>query len=152
MGGFLDSLGKLLRTSAFKLSAFYLVIFAVTIFLTLGYVTWNAQRLVNQQMVSTIEAEITGLAEQFERGGLPRLIRSINRRSRSPSASLYLITTRTGRPVAGNVEAVSTRLLAQAGSASHQLRAGERRGRYAGSSGARAGLPSAWRQSSPRGA
>ena len=115
MGGFLDSLGKLLRTSAFKLSAFYLVIFAVTIFLTLGYVTWNAQRLVNQQMVSTIEAEITGLAEQFERGGLPRLIRSINRRSRSPSASLYLITTRTGRPIAGNVEAVSTRLLAQPG-------------------------------------
>jgi len=115
VGSFLDSFGKLLRTTAFKLSAFYLVIFAVTIFLTLGYVTWNAQRLVNQQMVSTIEAEITGLAEQFERGGLPRLIRSINRRSRSPSASLYLITTRTGRPVAGNVEAVSTRLLAQPG-------------------------------------
>ncbi|MGY6567669.1 MAG: sensor histidine kinase [Salinarimonas sp.] len=115
MRGFLDSLGKLLRTSAFKLSAFYLVVFAVTIFLTLGYVTWNAQRLVNQQMVSTIEAEITGLAEQFERGGLPRLIRSINRRSRSPSASLYLITTPAGRPIAGNVEAVSTRLLAQPG-------------------------------------
>lgn len=115
MRGFLDSLAKLLRTSAFKLSAFYLVMFAVTIFLTLGYVTWNAQRLVTQQMVSTIEAEITGLAEQFERGGLPQLVRAVNRRSRSPSASLYLITTRTGRPVAGNVEAVSPRLLAQPG-------------------------------------
>ena len=120
MRAFLDSLAKLLRTSAFKLSAFYLVMFAVTIFLTLGYVTWNAQRLVTQQMVSTIEAEITGLAEQFERGGLPQLVRTVNRRSRSPSASLYLITTRTGRPVAGNVEAVSPRLLAQPGQ--HRIR------------------------------
>ncbi|MCC5977543.1 MAG: HAMP domain-containing protein [Salinarimonas sp.] len=115
MSGFLDSFGKLLRTTAFKLSAFYLVIFAVTIFLTLGYVTWNAQRLVNQQMVSTIEAEITGLAEQFERGGMRQLVRSINRRSRSPSASLYLITTRAGNPIAGNVESVSASLLGQPG-------------------------------------
>jgi signal transduction histidine kinase len=113
--GFLDSPAKLLRTTAFKLSAFYLVMFAVTIFFTLGYVTWNAQRLVNQQMLSTIEAEITGLAEQFERGGLPQLVRTVNRRSRSPSASLYLITTRTGRPVAGNVEALSPRLMAEPG-------------------------------------
>ena len=110
-----DNPAKLLRTTAFKLSAFYLVMFAVTIFLTLGYVTWNAQRLVNQQLVSTIEAEITGLAEQFERGGLPQLVRTVNRRSRSPSASLYLITTRTGRPIAGNVEALSPRLLAEPG-------------------------------------
>ncbi|TVR11357.1 MAG: sensor histidine kinase [Salinarimonadaceae bacterium] len=107
MGG----LGRLFRTTAFKLSLFYLAIFAVTIFLTLGYVAWNAQRLVNAQVIDAIEAEITGLAEQFERGGVRQLVRTINRRSRTPGASLYLITTRGGASIAGNVENISPRLL-----------------------------------------
>jgi signal transduction histidine kinase len=107
--------GNLFRTTAFKLSLFYLAVFAITIFLTLGYVAWNAQRLVYAQMISTIDAEITGLAEQFERGGTRRLVSVVNRRSRSPGASLYLIATRDGRPVAGNVEALSPELLARVG-------------------------------------
>jgi hypothetical protein len=108
-------LGNLFRTTAFKLSLFYFAVFAVTIFLTLGYVAWNANRLVYAQMVSTIDAEITGLAEQFERGGPRRLVNVVNRRSRSPGASLYLITARDGRPIAGNVEALSSELLNRVG-------------------------------------
>jgi signal transduction histidine kinase len=107
--------GNLFRTTAFKLSLFYLAVFAITIFLTLGYVAWNANRLVHAQMISTIDAEITGLAEQFERGGTRRLVGVVNRRSRSPGASLYLIATREGRPIAGNVEALSPELLARVG-------------------------------------
>ncbi len=111
MGGF----GKLFRTTAFKLSVFYFVVFTATIFLTLGYVAWNAQRLVYNQMISTIDAEITGLAEQFERGGTRRLLAAVNRRSRTPGASLYLITTRDGRAIAGNVEALPLALLEHVG-------------------------------------
>jgi signal transduction histidine kinase len=107
--------GNLFRTTAFKLSLFYLAVFAVTIFVTLGYVAWNAQRLVYNQMISTIDAEITGLAEQYERGGTRRLVSVVNRRSRSPGASLYLITDRTGRPIAGNVQALSRSLLERTG-------------------------------------
>lgn len=111
----MTGLGNLFRTTAFKLSLFYFAVFAITIFLTLGYVAWNANRLVYAQMVSTIDAEITGLAEQFERGGVRRLVGAVNRRSRSPGASLYLITARDGRPIAGNVEALSRQLLSRVG-------------------------------------
>ncbi|MCG6122490.1 MAG: ATP-binding protein [Microvirga sp.] len=123
MGG----VGRLFRTTAFKLSLFFLAVFAVTIFLTLGYVAWNAQRLVNAQVIESIEAEITGLSEQFERGGVRQLVRIVNRRSRSPGASLYLITTRGGAPVAGNVENISQRLLETPGSRriEYQRAAGE---------------------------
>lgn len=107
MGGF----GRLFRTTAFKLSMFFFAVFSVAIFLTLGYVAWNAQRLVDAQVIEAIEAEITGLSEQFERGGVRQLVRTVNRRSRSPGASLYLITTRGGAPIAGNVENISQRLL-----------------------------------------
>ena len=40
--GALSRLQKLLRTTAFKLSLAYLVVFAVFAFLALGYVAWNA--------------------------------------------------------------------------------------------------------------
>ena len=61
-GRIVTALGKLFRTTAFKLSFAYLLIFTVFAFVSLGYVAWSAQRLLNDQFVSTIEAEINGLS------------------------------------------------------------------------------------------
>ena len=102
----MTALGKLIRTTAFKLSFAYLVVFAVFAFVALGYVAWNAQRLLADQFNSTIEAEINGLAEQYRLGGLRRLVNIVERRSRAPGASLYLVTTPLGERVAGNVGAL----------------------------------------------
>jgi signal transduction histidine kinase len=104
--GPLASLKKLFRTTAFRLSLVYLVVFAVSAFFTLGYVAWNAQRLLTQQIVGTVEAEITGLSEQYRIGGLRRLITVIEARSREPGAALYLLTTAAGERVTGNVDAL----------------------------------------------
>ena len=62
-------LPTLFRTTAFKLTAVYLVIFALFAGLLLGYVAWNAKRLLDDQIRSTIDAEIQGLAEQQRQGG-----------------------------------------------------------------------------------
>lgn len=99
-------LPTLVRTTAFKLTAAYLVIFAVFAALVLGYVAWNAQRLLGDQIRSTIDAEIRGLAEQQRIGGIRRLVSIIERRSRAPGASLYLVTTPAGEKLAGNVDAI----------------------------------------------
>ncbi len=90
------SLGKLVRTTAFKLSFAYLLAFTIVASATLGYVAWSARRVLDEQFVSTIDAEITGLAEQYRTGGLRRLVNIIERRSRMPGASLYLVTTGAG--------------------------------------------------------
>jgi signal transduction histidine kinase len=66
--------GKLFRTTAFKLSLAYLAIFAIFAFVILGYVAWNARRVLDDQIVSTVEAEINGLSEQYRLGGLRRLV------------------------------------------------------------------------------
>ncbi len=102
----MTALGKLFRTTAFKLSFAYLLIFTIFAFVTLGYVAWSAQRLLNDQFVSTIEAEINGLSEQYRIGGLRRLVNVVERRSRTPGASLYLVTTSTGERIAGNIGAL----------------------------------------------
>jgi len=102
----MSALGALFRTTAFKLSFAYLLVFALFAFAALGYVAWNAQRLLSDQFASTIDAEINGLSEQYRLGGLRRLVNIVERRSRAPGASLYLVTTNTGERIAGNVGAL----------------------------------------------
>ncbi|HEV2543418.1 MAG TPA: ATP-binding protein [Methylobacterium sp.] len=113
--GLLARLGKIFRTTAFKLSLAYLVLFAVLASLGLGYVAWNARRVLDDQIVSTIDAEINGLSEQYTAGGLRRLITVVERRAKEPGASLYLVTTPAGEHIVGNVSRVSPDILARPG-------------------------------------
>lgn len=110
-------LPTLFRTTAFKLTAVYLVVFALFAGLLLGYVAWNAKRLLDDQIRSTIDAEIQGLAEQQRQGGIRRLVNVVERRSRAPGASLYLVTTPVGERIAGNVEALPPGTLDRPGEA-----------------------------------
>lgn len=108
-------LPNLFRTTAFKLTAIYLVIFTLFAGFVLGYVSWNARRLLDAQIRSTIDAEIQGLAEQQRLGGIRRLVNVIERRSRGPGASLYLVVTPIGERIAGNVEALPPGVLDRTG-------------------------------------
>src|SRR3954465_1680475 len=108
-------LPKLVRTTAFKLSLAYLAVFTVFAFLILGYVAWNTTRVLNDQIIDTIEAEITGLAEQYRLAGIRRLVNIVERRSRQPGASLYLVTTFAGERIAGNVGSLPPGTLDRAG-------------------------------------
>lgn len=121
-------LGNLFRTTAFKLSFAYLVVFATFAFLALGYVAWNATRVLDDQMVSTIEAEINGLSEQYNAGGLRRLISVVERRAGEPGASLYLVTTAAGERVVGNVGSLPAGVISEPGQTeSAYARSGESR-------------------------
>lgn len=99
----MTAVGKLFRTTAFKLSLAYLVVFILFAAFLLGYFAWNTQRLVTAQITQTIDAEITGLAEQYRLGGLRRLLLIVEARSRRPGSSLYLVTDPAGDGLAGNV-------------------------------------------------
>jgi signal transduction histidine kinase len=112
----MTGLGKLVRTTAFKLSLAYLLVFMVFAFATLGYVAWSALQALDDQISSTIDAEINGLREQFGGpAGLRRLVATVERRSRMPDASLYLVTTPAGERVAGNIGALPPGVLDRPG-------------------------------------
>ena len=93
----MTALGKLLRTTAFKLTLVYLTVFALFAAFLLGYFAWNTRRLITEQITQTVDAEITGLAEQYRLGGIRRLVFVVDARARRPGSSLYLVTTPRGR-------------------------------------------------------
>jgi signal transduction histidine kinase len=111
----MTALGKLLRTTAFKLTLVYLTVFALFAVFLLAYFAWNTRRLITEQITQTVDAEITGLAEQYRQGGIRRLVYVVDARSRRPGSSLYLVTTRAGEGLAGNVGSLATGILEKSG-------------------------------------
>jgi hypothetical protein len=111
----MTALGKLLRTTAFKLTLVYLVVFAMFAAFLLGYFAWNTRRLVTEQITETVDAEIRGLTDQYRDGGIRRLVFAIDARARRPGSSLYLLTTLAGEGLAGNVGSLAAGVLEHAG-------------------------------------
>jgi signal transduction histidine kinase len=109
------ALGKLFRTTVFKLSVVYLCVFAIGAGLVLGGIGWNVKELIDEQIGQTIDADIRGLSEQYSEGGIRQLVEVIQRRTRQPSASLYLVTTYAGMPVAGNIASLPEQLVGKNG-------------------------------------
>ena len=111
----MTALGKLLRTTAFKLTLVYLTVFALFAAFLLGYFAWNTRRLITEQITQTVDTEISDLAEQYRIGGIRRLVFVIDARARRPGSSLYLVTTPAGEGLAGNVGSLSTGILEKSG-------------------------------------
>ena len=111
----MTAFGKLFRTTVFKLSLVYLCVFAIGAGLVLGGIGWNVKELIDEQIAQTIDADIRGLSEQYSEGGIRQLVEVIQRRTRQPSASLYLVTTYAGMPVAGNVASLPQEVVGKTG-------------------------------------
>src|SRR5882672_2989068 len=95
--------GKLIRTTAFRLTLVYLFLFALFAASLLGYFAWNTRRLINEQIMTTVNAEIGEISNIFARRGLRGLAFTIGNRALRPGANLYLVTTPTGQAIGGNV-------------------------------------------------
>lgn len=96
---------KLLRSKIFRLALVYLCLFSASVLILLGFIYWFATDSVSRQVDATIDAEIRGLAEQYEQRGLPGLIEILQRRSVSASSTrgLYLLTDKAYDRLAGNL-------------------------------------------------
>jgi signal transduction histidine kinase len=95
--------GKLIRTTAFRLTLVYLFLFALFAASLLGYFAWNTRRLITEQITSTVNAETGEISDIFGRRGLRGLVFTIENRALRPGANLYLVTTPNGQAIAGNV-------------------------------------------------
>ncbi len=71
----------------------------------LAYVYWNTAGFLVRQTDEAVQAEITGLAEQYAQGGLPLLVHTVIQRSRDPGQGLYLVVDPAGQALAGNLDA-----------------------------------------------
>ncbi len=97
---------ELLHSSTFRLAMLYMVLFAGSVFLLLGFIYWSTVAYMADQTDATIKADIRGLAEQYRGHGLDGLVQTINDRlERDPgSSSVYLLTSPGLVPLGGNLD------------------------------------------------
>jgi len=107
--------GKLIRTTAFRLTLVYLFLFALFAASLLGYFAWNTRRMITEQITETVNAELSELDQQYSRGGIRGLVYAIESRTLRPGANLYLLTTPQGQAVAGNIGSLQTGVMNNVG-------------------------------------
>jgi signal transduction histidine kinase len=109
------SVPAIMRTTAARLSALYLLLFALCAVLLVFYMTSLSSRMLTAQTQETINDEVMGLARAYQRGGLPTLVRVVEQRSRQPGANLYLLADANGQILSGNVRSLEPGVLAVEG-------------------------------------
>jgi signal transduction histidine kinase len=97
---------SLLRSRIFRLWLVYLLLFGVAVVGLSAFVYQRTTDSLTRQIDATVDAEITGLAEQFRQRGVLGLVAAIERRAEAASErrGLYLLTDRNLTPLAGNLE------------------------------------------------
>lgn len=111
----MTAFGKLIRTTAFRLTLVYLFLFALFAASLLGYFAWNTRRLITEQITSNVNEEFSELDATYARRGLRGLVYDIENRALRPGANLYLVTTPTGQALAGNVAALGNGVMGTTG-------------------------------------
>ena len=111
----MTAFGKLIRTTAFRLTLVYLFLFALFAASLLGYFAWNTRRMITEQISDTVNSELSDLTDQYARGGLRGLVSAVEGRALRPGANLYLVTTPQGQGVAGNVASLAPGIMDRSG-------------------------------------
>ncbi|MEM9206684.1 MAG: HAMP domain-containing sensor histidine kinase [Pseudomonadota bacterium] len=104
--GSVTALSKLYRTTAFKLTLVYLIVFAVLTFGLIAYFVYNTGELLSRQYALSTSEELDAFARVYQRGGIRRTVQLVDRRARAPGSGIYLITDPSGRYLAGNISEI----------------------------------------------
>jgi signal transduction histidine kinase len=96
---------SLFRTQAFRIVLLYVLLFAISATTLIAFTYWNTKRELDAQSDQVIEAEITGLSEQYQQLGLRGLAQVIISRSIHGGQGIYLLSDQDRRPIAGNLDA-----------------------------------------------
>jgi signal transduction histidine kinase len=96
---------RFFRSTTFRLALIYLCLFSAALCVLLGIMYWTTVGSISRQIDATIDAEITGLAEQYRQGGIFGLVGAIERRSTAPieTRGLYLLAGQDYQRLAGNL-------------------------------------------------
>lgn len=103
------------RSTAVRLSALYILLFAICAAFLVFYVTALSEKTLVQQTRQTIQEEVEDIQRAYGRGGVNLLLRIMERRARQPGANLYVIASPSGEILAGNVASVQPGVLNEQG-------------------------------------
>lgn len=98
-------LPPLLRATTFRLALSYLGIFTVSAMALLALVSWSTSVFIEWQVQETVEAEATGLSEQYRERGIQGLSEVMGNRASQDieRRAVYLLLAPDGKRLAGNL-------------------------------------------------
>jgi hypothetical protein len=105
----------LFKSTAVRLSALYILLFALCAAVLVFYVTALSDRLLTGQIRNAVQQEVNQVKRAYDVGGLNLLLRTMERRARQPGANLYVIAGPSGDILAGNVASVQPGVLGESG-------------------------------------
>jgi signal transduction histidine kinase len=96
---------QLLRSATFRLALLYMLLFGGSAAILLGFLYWATVGVLSEQVDETIEADIKGLAEQYNLRGARGVAAIIAERVRKDPGgrTVYLLTDPRGRRLVGNL-------------------------------------------------
>jgi hypothetical protein len=95
----------LLHSAGFRFAMVYAVLLAISAAALAVYLWWATAGLLDRQTEAAIRADVQGLSERWDEGGLPALVLTIRERLEQnvDDDAIYLLADQTMRPLAGNL-------------------------------------------------
>ena len=100
-------LPRLLRVASFRLTALYLVIFAISTLIVGATVVLWARSALEQQITARVETEVRLLTREYRSHGLARLVETVNERAPRARTLEYLVESPASVRLAGNMSVVA---------------------------------------------
>ncbi|MEZ5855152.1 MAG: HAMP domain-containing sensor histidine kinase [Hyphomicrobiaceae bacterium] len=95
------------RSLSFKLTAFYVLLFVISVSLLFAVVGYLAQAAVEKQIRITVKAEAETLAAEYKATGPLTSAALIESRLRRGGSAYYLLQSSSGTAIAGNVTSIN---------------------------------------------
>lgn len=107
----------LIKTSAFRLSLFYALIYSVLTALTLGLIYWSTAHFITAQVDAGLSVERNALIREYREEGLPALVATVKRRAHDDlrGGHLWLLMDAGHHKLAGNFLSWPLKLVPTAG-------------------------------------
>lgn len=95
----------LLRSATLRLILSHLVLVAISTGLVLGFLYWRVGGVIDEEQRAVVDAEITGLLDDYARDGVPALAAALEGRLATPADrdAIYLLASAQGQRIAGNL-------------------------------------------------
>lgn len=111
----MNSLSQLWRTTTVRLTALFILIFAVLSVVLLGYVGFQSSIEIQRAQARDVNWEIRKFENLYERRGMRALAIAVQLLARQPGPGIYYFGKPDGEMIAGNFHALPLDVLANAG-------------------------------------
>ena len=111
----LARLGQLLRTTTFRLTAVFILIFIVFSVLLLAFITFQSSIIIQRQQAADIDREVAQIEQVELKQGIRAVAFAVDELAAQPGPGIYYLGDANGQMVVGNVNTFPSSVLREQG-------------------------------------